>query len=103
MQQASAARGAALVVGGPRGIGAAAVQRLAADSHAVAFTSVLRPDSARALVAQVAQAAGLAHAIAADPFGRGGVAALGLRRWLQLPRRLRAPAWPRAGARAARR
>jgi 3-oxoacyl-[acyl-carrier protein] reductase len=56
MQQTTTPRGAALVFGGSRGIGAAAVQRLAADGYAVAFTYVSRPDSAQALVAQIAQA-----------------------------------------------
>lgn len=59
-------RGTALVFGGSRGIGAAAVQRLAADGYAVAFTYVSRPDKAQALAADIAQAGGLAHAIAAD-------------------------------------
>lgn len=66
MKEPTTPRGAALVFGGSRGIGAAAVQRLAADGYAVAFTYVSRPDSAQALVAQTAQAGGQAHAIAAD-------------------------------------
>ena len=65
-KDATTPRGAALVFGGSRGIGAAAVQRLAADGYAVAFTYVSRPDSAQALVAQIVQAGGRAHAIAAD-------------------------------------
>lgn len=52
--------------GGSGGIGAAAVQRLAADGYAIAFTHVARPDSAQALVAQIGQAGGRAYAIAAD-------------------------------------
>lgn len=66
MNPTTHSHGTALVFGGSRGIGAAAVQRLAADGYAVAFTYVSRPDKAEALVAQVVQAGGQAHAIAAD-------------------------------------
>ncbi|MDM0015816.1 SDR family oxidoreductase [Variovorax sp. J22P168] len=66
MHRSTATRGAALVFGGSRGIGAAAVQRLAADGHAVAFTYVSRPDEAQALAAQIARAGGRAIPLAAD-------------------------------------
>ena len=56
----------ALVFGGSRGIGAAIVQRLARDGHAVAFTYVSREDRARALVATVEQDGSRALAIHAD-------------------------------------
>ncbi|WP_208508170.1 SDR family oxidoreductase [Variovorax paradoxus] len=56
----------ALVFGGARGIGAAAVQRLAADGHAVAFTYVSRPDKASELVATVEAGGAQALAIEAD-------------------------------------
>lgn len=56
----------ALVFGGARGIGAAAVQRLAADGHAVAFTYVSRPDKASELVASVEAGGAQALAIEAD-------------------------------------
>jgi 3-oxoacyl-[acyl-carrier protein] reductase len=56
----------AIVFGGSRGIGAAAVRRLAADGYAVAFTYVSRPDSAAAVAAAIEAAGGHALAIAAD-------------------------------------
>lgn len=56
----------ALVFGGSRGIGAAAVRRLARDGFAVAFTYVSRADSAQAVVGSVAALGGLARAIQAD-------------------------------------
>ncbi len=56
----------ALVFGGARGIGAAAVQRLAADGHAVAFTYVSRPDKASEVVATVESGGAQALAIEAD-------------------------------------
>jgi 3-oxoacyl-[acyl-carrier protein] reductase len=59
-------RRAALVFGGSRGIGAAAVTRLLADGYAVAFTFVSRPDKAQEIV-QAAEVAGQeALAIQAD-------------------------------------
>jgi 3-oxoacyl-[acyl-carrier protein] reductase len=59
-------RGAALVFGGSRGIGAAAVARLASDGFTVAFTYVSRPDKAQDLVSSVEAAGGQAWAIQAD-------------------------------------
>ncbi|MET0334318.1 MAG: SDR family NAD(P)-dependent oxidoreductase, partial [Rhizobacter sp.] len=59
-------RPAALVFGGSRGIGAAAVERLAADGYAVAFTYVSRADKAEELARKVEANGGQAHAIAAD-------------------------------------
>ncbi|WP_276120108.1 SDR family oxidoreductase [Pararhizobium qamdonense] len=56
----------ALVFGGARGIGAAAVERLAKDGFAVAFTYVSRPDKASELVKAVEAAGGKAFAIQAD-------------------------------------
>ncbi|MDM0019490.1 SDR family NAD(P)-dependent oxidoreductase [Variovorax saccharolyticus] len=56
----------ALVFGGSRGIGAAAVERLAADGYGVAFTYVSRADKANLLVAAVEAAGGQALAIQAD-------------------------------------
>lgn len=64
--QVHEARRVALVFGGARGIGAAAVERLAREGFAVAFTYVSRPDAAEALVARVADAGGEALAIQAD-------------------------------------
>lgn len=56
----------ALVFGGSRGIGAAAVERLAREGFAVAFTYVSRPDAAEALVGKLTAAGGAALAIQAD-------------------------------------
>lgn len=56
----------ALVFGGSRGIGAAAVRRLAADGHAVAFTYLSQAARANALVASIEAAGGTALAIQAD-------------------------------------
>ena len=56
----------ALVFGGSRGIGAAAVRRLARDGFAVAFTYVSRADSAKAVAASVVDLGGAALAIQAD-------------------------------------
>lgn len=60
------ARKTALVFGGSRGIGAAAVARLSVDGYAVAFTYVSRPDAARNLVQSVERQGGQALAIQAD-------------------------------------
>jgi len=59
-------RPAALVFGGSRGIGAAAVTRLAAEGYAVAFTYVSREDSAQALVRSIEDQGGQALALQAD-------------------------------------
>jgi 3-oxoacyl-[acyl-carrier protein] reductase len=59
-------RKAALVFGGSRGIGAAAVARLAADGYAVAFTYASRADKANELVDSVEREGGRAFAIQAD-------------------------------------
>ncbi|WP_417356439.1 3-oxoacyl-ACP reductase family protein [Gallaecimonas pentaromativorans] len=56
----------ALVFGGSRGIGAAAVRRLAKDGFAVGLTYVSRPDSAEEMVAEVMANGGQALAIKAD-------------------------------------
>lgn len=56
----------ALVFGGSRGIGAAAVKRLVEDGFAVAFTYVSRPDRAAALVEEIETAGGKVRAIHAD-------------------------------------
>ncbi|MFD4644463.1 SDR family NAD(P)-dependent oxidoreductase [Lentzea sp. NPDC058436] len=56
----------ALVFGGSRGIGAAAVTRLAAEGHAVTFTYNSSPGKAQDLVAAVEQAGGRAFAVQAD-------------------------------------
>lgn len=56
----------ALVFGGSRGIGAAAVERLAREGFAVAFTYVSRPDAAQALVEKLTSTGGNALAIQAD-------------------------------------
>lgn len=62
----AAASKSALVFGGSRGIGAAAVKRLAEDGFAVAFTYVSRPDKAAELVDAIAAEGGHALAIKAD-------------------------------------
>lgn len=54
------------VTGGSRGIGAAIVQRLAADGAQVAFTYVNSTDKAQQLVAAIEKAGGSALAIRAD-------------------------------------
>jgi 3-oxoacyl-[acyl-carrier protein] reductase len=56
----------AFVQGGSRGIGAAIVQRLAAEGAAVAFTYVSSPDKARAVAGSIEAAGGHALAIQAD-------------------------------------
>ena len=65
-QATQGGRKAALVFGGSRGIGAAAVTRLAADGFAVAFTYVSRADKAQELVHSVERDGGQAFAIQAD-------------------------------------
>jgi len=57
MQDLPPAPRTALVFGGSRGIGAAAVRRLAEDGHAVAFTYLANPEAAEALAADAADAA----------------------------------------------
>jgi 3-oxoacyl-[acyl-carrier protein] reductase len=66
MTEVSTTQKTALVFGGARGIGAAAVKRLAADGFAVAFTYVSRPDKADELAAEIESAGGKALAIQAD-------------------------------------
>lgn len=56
----------ALVFGGSRGIGAAAVRRLARDGFAVGFTYLSRPDSAQEVVDAVVADGGQAYAVQAD-------------------------------------
>jgi len=56
----------ALVTGGSRSIGAAIVNRLAAEGATVAFTYSASPDKAEALVAAIAAKGGKALAIKAD-------------------------------------
>lgn len=56
----------ALVFGGSRGIGAAAVRRLARDGFAVGLTYVSRPDSAQETVDAVTAEGGRAFAVRAD-------------------------------------
>jgi 3-oxoacyl-[acyl-carrier protein] reductase len=57
---------AALVFGGSRGIGAAAVSRLVRDGFSVAFTYVSKPDTAKELVDSLTGQGGEAFSIAAD-------------------------------------
>ncbi|WP_127966490.1 SDR family NAD(P)-dependent oxidoreductase [Agrobacterium sp. RS6] len=59
-------RKTALVFGGARGIGAAAVERLSKDGYDVAFTYVSRPDSAQALVNEIDKSGRRAVAIQAN-------------------------------------
>ncbi|ARU04157.1 oxidoreductase [Comamonas serinivorans] len=66
MHQEQDSRKTALVFGGSRGIGAAAVQRLLADGYAVAFTYVSSPDKAQAIVNAAEQEGLQALAIQAD-------------------------------------
>jgi 3-oxoacyl-[acyl-carrier protein] reductase len=56
----------ALVFGGSRGIGAAAVRRLAHDGFAVGFTYVSRPDRAQQVIDAVVTDGGQAFAVQAD-------------------------------------
>lgn len=56
----------ALVFGGSRGIGAAAVRRLSRDGFAVGLTYVSRPDSAQHVVDAVVADGGRAFAVQAD-------------------------------------
>lgn len=65
-RNASSKEKVALVFGGSRGIGAAAVRRLARDGFAVGFTYVSRPDSAQEVVDAVAAGGGQAYAVQAD-------------------------------------
>jgi 3-oxoacyl-[acyl-carrier protein] reductase len=64
--KATAQQKTALIFGGPRGIGAAAVKRLASDGFSIALTYVSRPDKARALIEEVEVGGGQALAIEAD-------------------------------------
>ncbi|MBP5139013.1 SDR family NAD(P)-dependent oxidoreductase, partial [Pseudomonas chlororaphis] len=64
----------ALVQGGSRGIGAAIVQRLAAEGAAVAFTYVSSTAKAQALQDSITQAGGKALAILADSADAAGTA-----------------------------
>ncbi|MED5523765.1 MAG: 3-oxoacyl-ACP reductase family protein [Pseudomonadota bacterium] len=66
MKQVTSSNKVALVFGGSRGIGAAAVRRLAKDGFAVGLTYVSRPDSAEEMVAEVMANGGQALAIKAD-------------------------------------
>jgi 3-oxoacyl-[acyl-carrier protein] reductase len=62
----SAARRAALVLGGSRGIGAAIVRRLARDGAAVAFTYAASADKGKEIVRELESRGGKALAIRAD-------------------------------------
>ena len=64
----------ALVFGGSRGSGAAIAGRLARDGHAVALTSVSRPDKAADVVASIEADGGKALAIQADSADAGAIA-----------------------------
>jgi len=64
--QASATHKVALVTGGSRGIGAAIVEKLAADGFAVAINYAGRRDDAEALAARIEAAGGKAIALQAD-------------------------------------
>lgn len=66
-------RPVAIVFGGSRGIGAAAVRQLAADGFSLALTYVSRPDSAQALVEEIEASGGQALAIKADSRDAGAI------------------------------
>src|SRR5260221_6827836 len=57
---------AALVTGGPGGIGRAIAERLAADGAAVVFSYLSNADAAADVVAGITAAGGTAHAVQAD-------------------------------------
>jgi 3-oxoacyl-[acyl-carrier protein] reductase len=63
----------ALVTGGSRGIGAAIVRRLASDGAFVAFTYSTSEQHAKALVAEVKTAGGVALAVRADNADAGAL------------------------------
>lgn len=65
----------ALVLGGSRGIGAAIVERLAADGAQVAFTYASSPDNAETLRAAIETRGGQAVAIKADSADAAQIAA----------------------------
>lgn len=69
-------RACALVTGGSRGIGAAAVETLAARGWTVAFTARTIGDDAEALIGRVAAAGGTAEAHAVDAADRDATDAL---------------------------